>query len=88
MTALSSVQRDAIVRMAAYHRRLEAGGVPQRRRWAGARELGITGYTLDALERRGLARVARIEKPYPRHVGILTSAGFDKADELTAAANR
>lgn len=53
----------------------EKGATTQTRTWIGARE-GISGTTLEALERRGLAKTKDAKKPYPRIVGQLTHEGY------------
>lgn len=45
------------------------------RQWLGTREVGVSGDTMDALARKGLAEVRRAQKPYPRHIYRLTQEG-------------
>lgn len=59
---LSHVQRSAI-----------RAGSP--RQWLGARETGVQGNTMVALEQRGLADVREQRRPYRRLVFRLTDAG-------------
>lgn len=59
---LSDAQKDAL-------------RVGSSERWLGALEVNVTGSTMVALERRGLAKVRERRKPYRRFVYRLTPAG-------------
>lgn len=66
---LSDVQRRALYRLSP-------------RDWRGNIEADVGGSTLEALERKGLARTAVVKRPHRRHVARLTDAGVRLAREL------
>jgi hypothetical protein len=53
--------------------------------WIGSRE-GINGTTIEALERRGLAKSQWVEKPYKRIVGRIMQPGIELVREWKRAA--
>lgn len=66
---LSEAQRRALLRLSP-------------RDWRGTLEVGVEGSTLQALDRKGLAKIALVKRPHRRIVGRLTDAGARLAREL------
>lgn len=56
--------------------------------WRGAREVRVSGDTMAALERRGLAEVREEQKPYRRCVYRLTNDGIRAARLLVPLSDR
>jgi hypothetical protein len=63
--------------------RASAAGNPKLA-WIGSRE-GINGTTIEALERRGLARAQCVSKPYARIVGRIMQPGIQLVRDWNAA---
>ncbi len=83
---LTDRQQEGLVLL--YERALAHEATNPKLCWAGSRE-GITGTTIEALARRGLAKAQWVEKPYARIMGRITSDGAAYAREnLGVAAMR
>jgi len=71
---LTGTQRAGLVTLYHAARRASTLNDPKRA-WVGSRE-GISGTTIQALERRGMAISRDAKKPYPRIVGRIRQPGI------------